>query len=104
MSEKCQLLDSLKIRRGLMSNFSDVLACYACAAIFICVLLRGFVLPFKDIVFLLYKLSCFRIFFITLILYFSYSDQVDILQIIVLFFTFSFLFLCKKLKNTVEQP
>ena len=46
----CQLSGSLKIYRGMMSNFSGNLpACYAYTVIFVCRFAKGFVLPFQKI-------------------------------------------------------
>ena len=48
----CQLSDSLRIHRNLMSNFSDNLpACYAYAVFFICCFAESFVLPFQRAIF-----------------------------------------------------
>ena len=68
---KCQLSDSLKIPRSLMSNLCDKLpVCYAYAVIFICRFAKGFVLPFQRASFTL--LFFFRIVPLNKILTFTF--------------------------------
>ena len=51
----CQLSESLKIHRDLMSNFSYHLpACYTYTVIIVCCFTKGFVLPFQRARFISY--------------------------------------------------